>query len=665
PWPIRVVSSGPAFGPDGFIEWVGFGLDTLYTKTNVYTLRVDPATARRVIEDTAPVSVAPAATTYRAKVHTERNRSYSFGSPIEDPWYDTGILAFTVPVSANFTFRTDDRVPGTGAVTLAVSLWGVTDWAQAPDHHVVLSVNGTELADTTFDGLSEQTISFEVPEAVLLGGDNTLTVTLPGDTGVDFDMVNVESWTVSYERQLRAIDGALELEAAGEVFEISALPSADVAVYRHTEGHLERLANVQILGAPGDYSARFRGTGDVATYYVASGPIGSPLLEPGRAEADLIQGSAELLIVSHPDFLTGLAPLASHRRSQGWSVKVVDVEDVYEQFGFGVFDPQAIRDYIDFARQNLGSRAVLLVGGDTYDYHDNLGLGSVSFIPSIYARTGDFVRFAPADGLLADGDGDEVPDVAIGRFPVRTTGELATLIDKTLRYERLADRRTLVMAADDYDAPSRFDFTLSSEQLVNLTPVDWHVEPLYIDQLGVVGARERLLERLNEGPAVTSFMGHSGPTTWSFDGLFNATDATTLGNVGAPTVVAQWGCWTTYYVSPQNETLGHQLLLSGDRGAAAVLGATTLTEARSERALSLEVFARLFQPGRTLGDAVLQAKQALAATESPAVLDVLLGWNLLGDPTLVGFDGATPPGPSEMIFSDGFETGDSSAWATR
>lgn len=321
---------------------------------------------------------------------------------------------------------------------------------------------------------------------------------------------------------------------------------------------------------------------------------------------------------------------------------MVDVEDVYTRFGFGVFDPAAIRAYVAFAAAHLETRAVLLVGGDTYDYHDFLGTGGISFIPSLYGSTGDIVRFAPADGLYTDLNGDEVPDLAIGRFPVRTPAELDLLVARTLEYERQSHRRSLLLAADDYDAPSRFDFTQASEQLALLVPSGWSVHRTYLDRLPVPAARADLVARLNEGVAVTSFMGHSGPTSWSFDGLFRARDAAKLENAGRPTVVAQWGCWTTYYVSPRNETLAHKLLLSGDRGAVAVLGATTLTEARSERALSLQVFRRLFAPGTTLGDVVLEAKRALAAAESPAVLDVLVGWNLLGDPTL-GLSGPVSP----------------------
>ena len=128
-------------------------------------------------------------------------------------------------------------------------------------------------------------------------------------------------------------------------------------------------------------------------------------------------------------------------------------------------------------------------------------------------------------------------------------------------------------------------------------------------------------------------MGHSGSTEWTFSGLFKATDATALTNYGRPTVVTQWGCWNNYYVSPRYSTLSHKLLLSGDRGAAAVLGASTLTTVYSDQALGELFMPRVVQPGMTIGKALQQAKDELAASRAD-LLDVLLGWTILGDPAL-------------------------------
>ena len=44
-----------------------------------------------------------------------------------------------------------------------------------------------------------------------------------------------------------------------------------------------------------------------------------------------------------------------------------------------------------------------------------------------------------------------------------------------------------------------------------------------------------------------------------------------------PSLVIQWGCWNTYHVAPEYDTLAHRLLLAGPQGAAAVVGSSTLT----------------------------------------------------------------------------------------
>ena len=57
PVAIRVQSSGRWFGPGAFVEFVGEALETLYTRTNVYTLRVSRKDARRVARP-PPTAVA-------------------------------------------------------------------------------------------------------------------------------------------------------------------------------------------------------------------------------------------------------------------------------------------------------------------------------------------------------------------------------------------------------------------------------------------------------------------------------------------------------------------------------------------------------------------------------------------------------------------------------
>lgn len=184
-------------------------------------------------------------------------------------------------------------------------------------------------------------------------------------------------------------------------------------------------------------------------------------------------------------------------------------------------------------------------------------------------------------------------------------------------------------AAPDHHA----SFSQMSGSLISHLDGDWRVGRVYLGELGVEEARQRIVDTVEGGVGLTSFFGHSGPGVWTFDGLFATADAIDLGNED-PTVVVQWGCWNTYFVEPAFDTLAHGFLVSGPYGAAAVLGAGTLTTSSSEQLLGSQVLLAATRPGATLGQAVQGAKAQLIET-SPDLLDVILGWNLLGDPALV------------------------------
>jgi hypothetical protein len=517
--------------------------------------------------------------------------------------------------------------------SLELVVWGVTDWPQSPDHHLQASLNGVALVDQSFDGLVEKTFKVVVPGGTLVEGTNTLHLTLPGDTGVQYDMIDLDKFSLSYQRVFQAdAGGRLSFTAAGGSFTVSNLPGSNVEVYRQRGAGLVRLTDVQVQANGGTYTASFAGTEQADTYLVTTaGGLLSPGLEATRPVANLDQ-HAQYLIISHPDFISGVAPLVAARQAQGLSVSVVDVNDLYARYSYGIFDPQAIKQYIAYAVQNLGTQYVLLVGGDSYDYRNYLGKGSISFIPSLYMSTGPVANFIPSDPLYADVNGDNVPEVAIGRLPVRTTAELGMVIDKTLAYGSKSYGRTAVFATDVNDGI--VSFKLVGSQFAAEMPSDWVVGNINLDDQSVADARTALVAAMNQGTAMVTFIGHSGPTSWTFSNLFSNADAAGLTNVGKPFVVVQWGCWNTYYVDPVNNFLVQKLLFSGEQGAAAVLGASTLTDSGSEEKLGELMTARLVTPGMTLGEAMREAKLELAKTD-PTLKDVLLGWSLMGDPALI------------------------------
>jgi hypothetical protein len=641
PVPLRV-ESGPTpgvFGPGGFIEFLGEALDTLYTTVNVYRLEVDATKALRVRTVDGLLPAGPAASSYPAKTLIEENREYSFAAPNGDPWFDTSLLAFTAPLSQSFSISVDQLV-GNGPATLHVDLWGVTDWqAITPDHHVVIALNGVEVANRTFDGLVNVPLELPVPSGVIRAGENILTITLPGDTGAEFDLVHLESYGLTHARAYVATNGRLQFTASGDKFHVTSLPSSQVVVYSQQEKTVTRYAQVATTPRREYAAVTFAGQRGSATYFVSTvAALHKPHIRPARPATPLFTARASYLIIAHASFLDGLAPLITARQQQGFTVHVVDVEDLYAQYNGGVVDPLAIQRYIRAAYQRMGVEYVLLVGGDSYDYHNYLGIGSTSFIPTLYVQTANEVRFTPADALFADVNNDQIPDLSIGRLPVRTRQELDALVAKTLAYA--PGSRSAVFAADRKEGT--LSFGKISDQWITALPAEWaaRTSTAYIDDLEVAGARATLSAALNQGVALANYLGHSGPSAWSFENLFTDADAAALTNT-APFVALQWGCWNGYFSEPQYDTLSNRLLLQGRNGAAAAVGATTLTKVASDHAIGTRVLKNALQLGQPLGKAVLVAKKELAG-EFAVRKDVILGLTVLGDPAL----SLGPPSPA-------------------
>ena len=647
---VEIVGStlNPAnFGPGAKIRFYGQSIDTLYTGTNVYTLVLDATLHTPLQARSIPVPArAPTAASYLAKKVFAPQTSYSFVSPDDnDPWYAKRMSALQGATQETVNLELNDYVPGgnSGSVRakLNVEVWGASNIPSSDsDHHLKVSMNGTSLIDEVFDGFSGQRYSAEVQS--LNVGNNEVTLELPLDQGVDFDVVNLNSVEVQYPRGFVAQDNKLSFVSRFTKFLLRGFTTDTLLVYVIEDGTISRIDNTAISGRcqiGGSCSVIFGGSGQVAEYFALDE---NEFIEPELAylpvQADIRSDQAEYLIITHPDFIAEageqdqLARLVTSLEEQFSSVALVDVEQIYAQFANHIFDPTAIRDYIEFSRDNLGTQMVLLVGGDIYDYRNFENEDARSFIPSLYVATDDLIRFAPVDPKYVDFNDDNVPDLPIGRLPVRTMQELKVLIDKREDYLTRSYQDTAVFAADGFSDLEQYSFTQDAELVRQDYFSDWNVTSAYVDSIGVRGARQTITSSINSGVSLTSFFGHSSISQWSFDGLFNGFDVVNLQNQGRPTVVTQWGCWNTYHVNPNEDSMGHRFMMEGDRGAVAVMGATTLTSAHNERLLADLVFQRMSQ-GMPLGIAITEAKAEFALSR-PDALDVLLGWTLLGMPEL-------------------------------
>ncbi len=644
PVPIRVSTpNGAAFGSGAYIEFIGLAADSIYTRKNVYQLQVDGALAQRVAVDSRTVKKAKTSI-YQETVTVNNNVAYAFTSPNpEDAWFERTLLARGGPTGANFSIPVDHLVPDTAA-TLRLDVWGAGNFAPDPDHHLIVEFNGVLVAEEYFDGNVGLPLEIPLAAGLVQEGTNTLTLRVPGDiAGTPWDQIRVNDYGLTYTRSAVARNSALVFDAKASALAVDGFASSDVVAYHTVGGAVTYLEGTKLTGGSSGFSATVNGTGgSTARYYLATAAsLPQATLEPPAPFEDILSGDAGYLVISHPDFVPGLDPLVAARET-AFSVKVVDVEQIYAQLAGGNVDPGAIRDYISHAVATMGTRSVLLVGGDTYDYFDYLGTGAISFIPTPYTDLGSLGHHTPVDSWYVDGDGDNVPDAAIGRLPAKTDQELSLLIQKTLDFAVAGHHNKAVLAADDHDG--RFNFTEMSEAMAAQIPGNVSVQKIYLDQYmadfgaaaGQQKAHSDLVAALNLGDAaMVSYIGHSGPFTWTANNpfLLFSGDAAALTNSGRPQFVAQWGCWMDH-LNPRFSTLTHRLLFNANGGAAAVFGLAGSGSGTSDALLAPLAQGAIMQQGATVGASIQSAKAELAA-ENPTLLDVIVGGTLLGDPALI------------------------------
>lgn len=621
------------FGEGDYIEYVAEDVYNRYTTDAVYTLELDKSLVKPVVE-LAPMQVAKRNITDYATAKitlAEQNKFWITSPNLEDPYYMANLLASTKPISKEFTIDLPQLASNTDNLVLTIGLLGGSDTAQAIDHSVEILFNGEKVASKQFSGKSIQNLEALIPAHLAKETGNVLEVVLPLDIDVAYDLVAIDHIEVAYPRTLAADSSALAVTSNAAFLQFTKLTAGD-AVYEQYNDALVRTESVSQ-----ELIVRSIAPLKELPFYVATGDVPSPEIQSLVSLENITEGEAQYLIIAHEDFIDESLQQLVDLRQGRFSTKVVNVEQVYTQFGNGVAEAQPIYEYIKFAKKNLNTEMVLIVGGDTHDYHGYLG-NSVSHVPTLYKKIGSMtttVTHAPSDAAYGDVDSDGVPEIAIGRLPVRTKQELADVVAKILMFEQRDYQGKTVFAADKKDNAHNHDFTPEAEEIISALPksLSTKVQKAFATVDGVKAAGSKVIDAINEGVELTAYLGHSSMYKWSAEGIVDNKDFETLTNFSKPTVVTQYGCWNTLFTLPNGNSMAHTALLSGQNGAVTVMGASTLTLAKSEVELGKALFETMYVPGKTLGQALIEAKKKISVNKSRS--DVLLGWQIIGDPAIV------------------------------
>jgi len=628
-----------------------------YTDENVYWLSVSgsflgPAVRMQQVNGEPSGPSVPVVDSHRSRVHVEQDNIISVEADghVWDfyNWYWTDETSLTTYVSTPGAVEADSAyiyVSGRTNRSIDLTINGTASsrincHSSACQHYSYSLLGG--VSDINRIDLLLAPITSTIPPFLNYLQISYRAHLLPLNNRIDFNLEGVDG-----EVEVKVVDN---FSAVPTVFDISdPLHPVIFTGFERSDGYLSFRA---VTTSAGPNRFRCEVIGQAAS--------------PARIEAvdviDLRTGfdQTDMIIVTTGSLAPYLDQYIAYREGRGWAIQTVLVDDIMDNFSYGLYDPTAIRDFLKFAYESYPAPApatVLFVGDATYDYHDHLGTGMLNFVPS-FIRPGDrtysddnYVYFG--DFGILDSDRDRGYDMMTARWPVRSASEINTIVNKIILYESPSSfgswRTRITLVADDEHTTDRHDeifHTIQTEMLEkDHVPRLLNRHKIYLWEYPFVNrekpdVNDAIVDAFNKGSLVINYVGHGNPDVWSHEHVLQrGGDLPRLKNAGRLPLVYAASCDIGFFDNPRREGMAEDLLALASGGAIGVISATRLVYAADNAQFNRVVFDKLFgNPDLSIGEAMFAAKierQYSSPLDTiPQRVDNDRAYNFLGDPCL-------------------------------
>lgn len=610
-----------------YIEFFGRGIDTPESDTRMYYM-ISGTTpglrmASRILRN-GPGNVVSGSFPMAVERRERINYINSIFNGDEENYWGSIVAApiSAPPVEVLFSLLEFDNNVDTARIDLKMQGFSLTP------HQTRVTLNGHDLGIISGTGHTPYSAEFVVPAGHLTDGVNVLALSSVETS----DLSLFDSVTVEYARKYIADNDRLRFFTPGfRRVNVDGFSSGNIRVFDTTQtGQPHQISNVQITNDGGSFSARIPSARPAVYYAVEDSAVLTPFAVAENQPSTLSDPSngADLVIISHSaaDFMTPAESWADYRRGQGFTVKVVDIRDVFDEFSYGVHAASAIKSFLNHAYDNWQDRPeyVLLIGDASYDPRNyEMRSQSWDLLPTKMIAT--FFEETGSDEALADFDGDGLSELAIGRIPARTAANITVALNKTIAFEAEADRVSRG-ALFVYGPPDPNNFQFISDTLREQLPPS---VPATFLEAGAAKHNE-LIANLNSGKFITNYAGHGTTGAWSPTAFFSNSHVSLLTNSDKQTIFTMLTCLNGYFIQPANDSLSENLLKSQTGGAVAAWASSGKTTSDFQLVMGTRFYDRVADGDITrMGDLIKDAKSVLVAGT-----DVKFSWVLLGDPML-------------------------------
>ena len=359
---------------------------------------------------------------------------------------------------------------------------------------------------------------------------------------------------------------------------------------------------------------------------------------------------------------------AHHEEYDGLKVTIVPADELYNEFSSGTPDATAYRRYMKMlydraTTESEKPRYLLLFGDGGWDNRmktsewsgynpDNFLLcyESENSFSQVYCYVSDdFFCLLDDEEVIQKGSSGNTtysgqPDVAVGRFPVRTTEDAQTLVDKVISYAHNehagAWQNDICMMGDDGNGNSHMKTADKVATLIKENYPDYNVNKIYWDAYQRTSSSTgysypdvtRLIkQQIQNGALMMNYCGHGAPYAMSHELVMKLNDFETSQSDFLP-------LWMTAScdIMPfdgQEDNIGETVLLNSKGGGIAFFGTTRTVYATYNEVMNMAFTKYVLTPGISIGEAVRLAKCELVSTGRDLTPNKLQ-YTLLGDPAL-------------------------------
>lgn len=349
----------------------------------------------------------------------------------------------------------------------------------------------------------------------------------------------------------------------------------------------------------------------------------------------------DYIYITHATHRANTDRLAAFRRQHNnVRTRIVDVDDIIDEFGAGQRSPEAIRNYLKHAWSSAPSpkpRYLLLVGNATWDPRIAVPFGNVGStrpdqVPTFGRPSSDYWF-----GLLDDEYDIAVSELIVGRIPAVTADESKAQIDKIIQSDTIAFapwmRRWQFVGGGDESEGICDTYT---NMLVDVfqTGVTFLDAPFCIDTSTLcrytapVNAGFYLRKSIDEGVQWMNYLGHGATNTFDIGGW----DATELANTGRYGVLATYACQTGSFSNPSTASENVEYVIVPNRGFMAAMGGTGWEFQERVSDIHFRIHGLMRDGARELGAIMYAAKLPYAQSGRAEQINTAMQYCLLGDP---------------------------------